>query len=118
MKHPYQQRNPPFPLSEIPQYEMTLKYCTTYKGVPFGPALIKFEHDSDQGLSFKALGVFNNGVLSNGPCLSIKLSNEVKLFTLMANGRPADNTFTTYFAKDGLNLNVESLEKSTDVSGR
>lgn len=36
----------------------------------------------------------------------------------MSNGRPADNTFATYFAKDGLNLNVDSLDKATDVSGR
>ena len=97
---------------------MTLKYCTTYKGVPFGPALIKFEHESDKGLSFKALGIFNNGVLSNGPCLFIKLTSEVKLFSLMANGRPADNTFSTYFAKDGLNLNVDSFKETTDVSRR
>ena len=97
---------------------MTLKYCTTYKGVPFGPALIKFEHESEEGLSFKGLGVFNNGVLSNCPSLFIKLNTEVKFFSLMEKGRPADNNFSTYFTKDGLTLKVESLERFTDVSGR
>jgi hypothetical protein len=118
MRHPYQQRNPPLAPFEIPKYDMTLVYCTLYKGVPFGPALIKFTHDEDQGLSFEGLGVFNQGVLSNGPCLCIKKSTEVKLFTLMKNGRPSDNSFATYFSKDGLHLSVYSLDDVTDVSGR
>ncbi len=93
---------------------MTLKYCTTYQGVPFGPALIKFNHENFKGLSFEALGIFNNGIL-NGPCLCIKSSqgNETKLFTLMINGRPSDDHFSTYFFQSGLKCNVESLDFRT-----
>ena len=58
-----------------------MKYCTTYKGVPFGPAKIVYTDDSVKALSFKAIGIFNNGVLSNGACLVIKDSSEVKFFS-------------------------------------
>ena len=63
MLHPYAASNPPGPKSDLTFIEATLKYCTTYKGVPFGPAKICFTDDDDKGLSFKALGVFNNGIL-------------------------------------------------------
>ena len=79
-----------------------MKYCTTYKGVPFGLAKITFTDDNaDKGLSFKALGVFSNGVLSNGPCLVRKQTDEIKLFTQMIEGRPADNYYSTYIFGKG-----------------
>ena len=30
----------PIPIEEMTQYEVTLKLCTLYKGVPYGPAHI------------------------------------------------------------------------------
>ena len=41
--------------------------CTVYKGVPYGPALIKYDHPDHEFLSFKGLGVFDQGKLHLTP---------------------------------------------------
>ena len=69
MIHPFGQ-NPsnPLPIGKHPWFEMTLELCTTFKGKPFGPAVISFTHDINKSLSFRGVGTFNEeGVLSNGP---------------------------------------------------
>ena len=37
---PYGVYNPPIPIDKMDKYEVTLKLCTVYKGVPYGPAYI------------------------------------------------------------------------------
>ncbi len=45
--------------------KVTLKMCTVYKGVPYGLAIIKHHDPKDEYLSFKGIGVFNQGKLDN-----------------------------------------------------
>ena len=45
--------------------EVTLEICTVYKGTPHGLAIIKYNDPDDNKLSFKGVGVFNQGKLSN-----------------------------------------------------
>ena len=42
--HPYKWTNPATPIDKIPTCEVLLKLCTLYKGVPYGPASISFNH--------------------------------------------------------------------------
>ena len=46
--------------------------CTVYKGVPYGPALIKYDDPDDEFFSFKGLGVFDHGKLHLTPFCCIK----------------------------------------------
>jgi len=73
MIHPYAQAPILLPMDKINWFEMTLELCTTFKGKPFGPAVISFTHDSNKSLSFRGVGTFNEeGVLSNGPFFCIE----------------------------------------------
>ena len=58
------------------KYEVTLKLCTLLKGVPYGPAYIKYTHPSDDGLSFDGVGVFTDGRLHMGPFTAIDGTGE------------------------------------------
>ena len=69
--------------------EVTLEICTLYKGVPYGPALIKHSE-------FKGIGVFNNGKLTGGP-FTCAMDSLGFSFSKMDNGRPADNSYYTSF---------------------
>jgi len=73
MIHPFGQNYNPLPIDKLPWFEMTLELCTTFKGKPFGPAVISFSpNDSNKHLSFRGVGTFNEeGVLSNGPFFCI-----------------------------------------------
>ena len=53
MQHPYKH----VPIEIL----ATLELCTVHKGTPYGPALITYEHDDDKLLSFKGVGIFNEG---------------------------------------------------------
>jgi hypothetical protein len=53
------------------KYEVNLKLCTLYKGVPYGPAYMEYTHPSINGLSFDGVGVFTEGRLHMGPFLAI-----------------------------------------------
>ncbi len=57
------------PIENQPKFEVTLKLCTLYKGVPYGPAYIQYNHsDPDQKwLSFEGVGIFTEGKLHMGP---------------------------------------------------
>jgi hypothetical protein len=73
MIHPTAQAPNPLPIDKLDWFEMTLELCTTFKGKPFGPAVISFTHDSIRLLSFRGVGTFNEeGVLSNGPFFCIE----------------------------------------------
>ena len=51
----------------IVNVKVNLEMCTTYKGIPYGPALIDYKDPKFQHLSFKGIGVFNDGKLHNTP---------------------------------------------------
>jgi hypothetical protein len=53
-------------------YEMTLKMCSLYKGVPKGPATISFKHDSNSYLSFEGAGSFTDGLLDGDYFLCLR----------------------------------------------
>ena len=85
--------------------KVNLEMCTFVKGVPSGLALInyvetQYEEQVNKYLSFKGIGIFNNGVLHNSPFIFVERS-ESSGFSLsrLVNGRPAPNSYQTHFNK-------------------
>jgi hypothetical protein len=68
---PFSPYNPPIPVENMAKYDVTLKLCTLFKGVPHGPAYIEYTHPSEKGHSFDGVGVFNEGRLHLGPFSAI-----------------------------------------------
>ena len=96
---------------------VTLEMCTLFKGVPSGLALIQYTHQYDDFLSFKGVGIFNDGILTNAPFTCIDGKGVGLLFSKMKNGRPASNSYHTLFNKNGCKQHAHSLEEKTDVTG-
>jgi hypothetical protein len=48
---------------DIVYVKVILEICTTYKGVPYGPALINYKDPDLKSCSFRGIGVFNEGKL-------------------------------------------------------
>ncbi len=96
---------------------MTLKLCTLYKGVPYGPAHISYTHPdpNDKFLSFEGVGVFTEGRLHMGPFTAISGESYGFSYSKMINGRPADSHYYTHFFAPGDTRNLESLETLTQV---
>ncbi len=61
------------PIENQIKHEVTLKLCTLYKGVPYGPAYIQFTHSdpNQKWLSFDGVGIFTEGKLHMGPFTAI-----------------------------------------------
>jgi hypothetical protein len=97
--------------------EVTLELCTVYKGVPYGLAIIKYSDPDIIDLSFRGVGAFNQGKLSNSSFTCIIGSGTGYSYTKMENGRPADNSYATFFCPKGYKQNVFSLNKEIVVSG-
>jgi hypothetical protein len=91
--------------------------CTLYKGVPFGLAVIQYTHPNDEIKSFRGVGFFNDRQLHDGPFMCISGLGLGYSFTKMLKGRPAENSFCSFFNNDEHSHFVESLDKMTDVSG-
>lgn len=53
--------------ADIAEVKVNLEMCTTYKGIPYGPALINYKDPISQTRSFKGVGIFNDGKLHNTP---------------------------------------------------
>ena len=70
------------------EIEATLELCTVYKGVPYGQALITYKDPNREHLSFKGLGIFNEGKLHKTPCTFIDSDRYRFQMTSMINGRP------------------------------
>ena len=68
---PYAGSNPPIPVENMTKYEVNLKLCTLYKGVPYGPAYIEYTHPINKFLSFDGVGVFSEGKIHMGPFSAI-----------------------------------------------
>ena len=97
--------------------EVTLQMCTFFKGVPSGLTLIQYKDPQSKSLSFKGIGVFNNGKLHDSPFLIIDCYGEGKLFSKMIDGRPADLSYSTTFHEDNAKQHVYSIKHKTRVSG-
>jgi hypothetical protein len=52
-------RNPLW--SEGEEIEVTLKICTLYNGIPYGPSYIEYKDPNNYWRSFKGVGIFNDG---------------------------------------------------------
>ncbi len=98
---------------------MTLKLCTLYKGVPYGPAHIQLIHPDgkDDWCSFEGVGLFTDGMLHQGPFTCIQGNGIALSLSMMQNGRPAENGYGTYFNGQGYKKYVYSLTEKSDVSG-
>ena len=91
--------------------------CTLFKGVPSGLALIQYTDPDDKFLSFKGVGIFNDGILTNAPFTCINGNGYGRSFSKMENGRPADNSYYTEFNENGYEQHVHLLKERTDVTG-
>ena len=96
--------------------EVTLELCTVYKGTPYGLAIIKYKDPENDYLSFKGVGVFNQGKLSNSSFSCICGDGFGHSYTKMENGRPVDNSYVTFFCPKGYKQNVFSTKKEIFVS--
>ena len=96
---------------------VTLEMCTLFKGLPSGLALIQFTHPSNKALSFKGVGLFNEGILNNTSFTCITGNGYGRFFSKMHNGRPAHKSYYTDFNAKGYKQHVNSLNEKTDVSG-
>ena len=110
MLHPYKR-------GEMEVIEATVSLCAQYKGVPIGPALIQYQHPDNKNYSFKGVGVFNQGKLTNSSFSFIGGSGYGTSFTKMENGRPVDNSYATFFNPKGHKQNVFSTKNEIVVSG-
>ena len=63
MVHPYSY--------DIISVKVILEMCTTYKGVPYGPALINYKDPNIKWQSFRGIGLFNEGKLHMTPFMCI-----------------------------------------------
>jgi hypothetical protein len=96
---------------------VTVEMCTLYKGLPHGIALIAYKDPKDKTLSFRGVGVFVHGQLSNAPFTWVDGWGYRYSFSKMQNGRPADRSYLTYFYGNGATQYVHSLQNKTDVTG-
>jgi spermidine/putrescine-binding protein len=90
--------------------EVTLEICTIYKGTPYGLAIIKYSHPDNNFLSFKGVGVFNQGKLTNSSFSYIGGDGFGYSYTKMENGRPVENSYATFFNPKGYKQNVFSTK--------
>jgi hypothetical protein len=97
--------------------EVTLKLCTLYYKVPYGPAIIQYTDKVNTSRSFEGVGLFTDGKLHDGPFTYVDTFGGSYSFALMKNGRPADGGFGSFFYRQGDRINVNSLTEKSDVSG-
>ncbi len=95
---------------------VTLKLCTIYNGVPYGPAMIHYT-DQDNNWSFVGVGVFTDGKLHDGPFTCLEGDSFSRSYSLMKDGRPGEGEFGSYFNLQGCKEYVNSLTEESDVSG-
>jgi hypothetical protein len=62
------------PYSRTYEIKVILEICTTFKGVPYGPALISYKDPNSKVNSFKGVGFFNQGKLHMTPLTIIRES--------------------------------------------
>ena len=99
-----------------PQYttikiEATLELCTVNKGIPYGLAVINYEHPDNKVLSFKGVGIFKDGILHQTPFTCIRGNGERRQYACMIDGRPQNNGMAAFFSQDGYSQYVTSTTK-------
>jgi hypothetical protein len=67
------------------------------KGVPHGPAFIRYIDPHSEEFSFIGSGVFIDGKLHNTPFSCVTFEGVGYSFTRMNNGRPADASYCSAF---------------------
>ena len=95
--HPLKHYAVDTPIQEMDKVEVTLSICTLWKGVPHGLALIQTSDSLYECHSFRGIGVFNNGQLHNTPFICFDGYGYGYQLSKMLNGRPADESYLTYF---------------------
>ena len=86
--------------------------------MPYGLALIEYTDPDEKRYSFKGVGIFVDGILTNAPFSCLTGDGVGLSFSMMQNGRPADNTYYTFFNESGYIQNINLLNKQIDVSGQ
>ena len=67
--------------------------------------------------SFEGVGLFTDGKLNMGPFTMLQNGNTPKFYSKMINGRPADSSYITLFHPPLTKLNLDSLNKLSNVEG-
>ena len=88
------------PIENMTKVEVTLQMCTLIRGVPFGLTIIRYKDPCSKSLSFKGIGVFNQGKLHETSFVFIDDYGNADLFSRMIDGRPAKNSYRTMFYND------------------
>ncbi len=96
---------------------MTLKLCTLYNGVPYGPAIIQYTDKNSKYLSFEGVGFFTEGKLHNGPFICVDADGWGRSISSLKDGRPYEGSFGSYFYPQGFTEHVNSLTEKSYVSG-
>ena len=79
--------------------KVTFEMCTLFKGVPNGPAIFHYDDHNDKPYSFRGVGIFNEGKLTNTSFTCVNGEGFGYYFSKMDNGRPTDQSFCTFFNK-------------------
>lgn len=98
--HPYKSYNYQTSIENMTKIEVTLQLCTFYRGVSFGLTLIRYKDPQSKSLSFKGIGVFNKGKLHETSFVCIDDYGNGTLFSRMVDGRPALDSYCTWFYDD------------------
>ena len=82
-----------------------------------GITKISYKNPNDKYKSFEGVGMFYDGQLHNGSFTCINGFGRGYLYNNMQFGRPAENTYITYFNKPGEKQLVDTAGTRVDVSG-
>ncbi len=93
MQHPY--------YTKSVKINAILDMCTTYWGIPYGPALIHYDDPNNKSYSFKGICIFIKGEIHLNPFMCINGNGIKYLYTSLINGRPYDGALTACFSEDG-----------------
>ncbi len=115
--HPYESYKNQTSIENMTKIEVTLQMCTFFKGVPFGLTIMRYKDPHSKSLSFKGIGVLNQGKLHETPFICIDDYGNANLFSRMIDGRPAEDSYCTWFYDSHAKQNVYSLKHQTRVSG-
>ena len=99
------------------KFSVSLEICTLYNGLPHGIAIIQCTNIESDGLSFRGVGVFDNGKLHNAPFTCVDGNGNSRSYSKMKDGRPADGSYRTEFNREGSTAHVRSFEGISDTSG-
>ena len=116
--HPFKNYLKETDISSMTKIKVNLEICMLLAGKPCGPAIISYEDNKDNILSFKAVGYFNeNGTLGSRPFLCINGSGLGILFSHLVDGRPHETSHYIGFNPEGHFKPENSHFEMIDASG-